>query len=454
MSYKEEWMKKMKEKENHLPIPEELDKRIQLGLEEAKIYLWKKQKRLQKIRATLASIAAICILIFASLATFKENDSMQHSNSSNNMHNGNIENPSADKELKENEIEAVGYLTLLNDKQTKGDITVHLKTVIANKNEAIVNYSISIEGDPIHEIMVSDEKLLNEDGASLTAKEFDPIYVELNHNIAAMNSHIVFGKLSESDKSGTWTFVVGIKKDRASATENFEFTIPVNEEWFEERVYTLNQIVEIGDMEIEIADVKISPLESEITIKSMNENDKRIVGIKDFVLVDNAGIPYASSGEIHFDHPKVKSSQIKLSHFSNKMIPDELDLLLKGIFVEDLHAPKITMDLNKEELINAPDGLELKSIEKIIDNVYNVILLYNGNYHEEPGLLEELVDENGWYGSVFVNSVTYLNNGPTEIYLNISLGHNDALLKPITFPFVGSKLIEERVTIPVNKVEE
>ncbi len=184
------------------------------------------------------------------------------------------------------------------------------------------------------------------DGDSFRVAKFP-----LNENDVLPEKLIASFEFSEFDESNE--FIVGDKKfDR-----NHEIAFSINKDNFAKKeVYQLNQTISVEGQKITIQEVTLYPSQADVKLIYDENNSKRIFGIDDFELIDEAGRvwrPYADQ-TFNLDNEEGRIIHLESPYFSN---PEELSLRFSSIRALDKDEIWVEIDPIQQKILKAPkDG--------------------------------------------------------------------------------------------------
>lgn len=398
----------LKDKYNNIEIPENIDEFISKGIDKGKR---SKKKRNIKIISTVVASMLIIILtvsirispVFAEiiedlplgeyivrlinhdkgLDLALENDYIQHINKSDEHENllftiddiimdeermfifYTLENKGNNKYIrpssvdfydeKGNEIFLGGGWTILEDKNMSKE-----------ENRVISNY------------LEADTRYLTEDlPENLTIKVKFKEWDEMP----------TFEKSQETGDVLDSTWEVDLKIDK----EKFKY---------EPKEYDIKEEVEIAGQRIKIIKLIQHPISSEIEILYDGDNTMEIFELLNFRIVDEKGEfgNFISGEQTNLGNNILETRRIESNYFNN---PEELYIMLDGIYALDKENLELKVDVDKEKILNPiDDKIEVINIykEQEDDDIYHIKMGLNisekqmyhiGIRHDDPILRDE-----------------------------------------------------------------
>ncbi len=432
---KEAWLKAYKKREERMAIPDKVNDRIKQGILQGKMLKEKQAKRLQYFRISAASVGVAIILLLAGLSAINPKDNLP-----NTAHN--TANVDREEHTQAEEVGYIGFEKILEKPITKGNTTVTLTSVIADQEEAIIGYRVSIDGEKVSSFEVK-ERLLNGNGEQISNVKQIALK-NIIYNIKSKKAFFQLPDLEKEDVKANWTFVLDVILDKKN-TQTFEFEVPINKEWFEEKSYAVNKTLELGKQKLHIREVQLSPIKTKILVEPDQHNTEQIIAIEDLSIKgeDTAfwedyetRVTNVGKGTVFMEIP------FKGEHTN---IPEELFLQISNIYTAESQTAFV-LDVNDRKLRNAPSKWELVEFKRD-DYFYEFKLEYDGEIDVlENYLGQNITIKNENIGTLYVNRVYKENN---KTYVELYISPSVEIDETVNFELIHPKVYKKDFHIPL-----
>jgi hypothetical protein len=268
------------------------------------------------------------------------------------------------------------FIQKVNASVTQEDLIFTIKDMILDSSKGIIFYSIESKGNHrfvnLKRMDFMDEKserlkasvtwssFINKD-ISVEKKLEGKVEINFGEETLIPDTLHIEVKLKEAETGDD-------PSDRYKELSSvWKFEIPVNKEGFQnmQRTYSLNKNVEIEGQRILFKEVTITPTRIAVVIEYDENNTKRIMSFDNMRLVNEKGESWATiangvSGSKRDDNNEIKYFQS--NYFTD---PKELYITAEGIRAIDKDKSTVVVDIEKGELLKAPDNrLTLEIVDR------------------------------------------------------------------------------------------
>lgn len=311
-------------------------------------------------------------------------------------------------------------------------------TVDNKRGEGSVDFSdvklLDDRGEPLEQVSISHSSLgdPDQDGDGKIQSRINVNFD--NHTLIPDQLHleIKLREISAEEPAGAFT----------NLSSTWKVIIPVDKEKFAgmKTVYEVNQSVVIEGQRITFEKVTVYPTRMVLDIFYDPANSKKIFYFDDLTLVNEKGEEWGEiwngiSGSRPDDNHDILFFQS--NYFTQ---PQELYLRGKSIRAIDKESTKITLDLEKEKIVEGPSGLVLEQVIKTpLDREVDLIFSLKTNplYDEQRGFSvfsSEFTDARGnSFNTIRQSTLTHANNSEYNQNLRITIPDNQSYQAPLTF---------------------
>ncbi len=363
----EEQLMSLKEKHNHIPVPDQIDQYINIGLERAQ----KSKKR--NHRAVLSAIAVATILFLFVVSVRVSPVFASYAGQIPGLDRL-VELIRGDKGL-ESAIKN-NFVQVIGKSATHDGITFTVDEIIADEAKMIIFYTLETDQDHNY-FMFSNLEFTNETGEDIAAViSYDShsedieknkivsgkVDIEFEHN-ANLPERIHMSADIDVGNSLTYT---GDNK-----TWDISFTVDHDKFADHKEVYQINDTVIVEGQKITFKEIIVYPTKIAIHVKYDEQNSKALFNFDDLEIVNENGEEWASimngvTGQEVNENEEILYLQ---SNFFEQ--PKELYLQFSSIRALDKDKLDVVVDLEQEKLIKRPDDqLKLLEVSKRNSSAY------------------------------------------------------------------------------------
>lgn len=250
-------------------------------------------------------------------------------------------------------------LQKLNLSQQKGQTTVTINSMIADKQQIIFFYTIK---NPAQKIVDSLDNfaLKNTDGRSLAGS------VDFGYAITLKKVHVIHERISFTLNHHQLTnpiqLTLKIKQGR------FSFRIPVDLKKIAASSvhYSVHKTVSLQGQKLTIQSVDLYPTRAAVHISFDPHNTKRITALNDLQLIDQTGMAVTrENGISEIEQSRNARIYFLQSNYFNR--PQSLYLVLTSAQYIDKDSRNVLISINKKQLLKSPSDhrIRLQSIKVV-----------------------------------------------------------------------------------------
>lgn len=392
----EEQLISLKEKHQHIQVPDQIDQYIHIGLEQAR----KSKRRKQR---TVFSTIAVATILFLFVISVRVSPVFA-------SYAGQI--PGLDRLVElirgDKGLESAlknNFVQLIGKSVTHDGITFTVDEIIADESKMILFYTI--ESDETHNyFMFSDLTITDEDGEDIAA-----VVSYGSHSDDIEKSKKVSGKVDVEfgqDTNLPEQIHISADIDAGNSTsytpdnQSWDISFTVDHDRFanQKDIYSINETVIVEGQKVTFKEIIVYPTKIAIHVIYDEQNSKKLFGFDDLAIINENGEEWASitngiTGQEISDYEEVLYMQ---SNFFEQ--PKELHLQFSSIRAMDKDKLDVIVDIEQEQLLKKPnDQLELldvstsnssaslefkiKRSEEFMDDVLYYIFAHQ--YHDESG---------------------------------------------------------------------
>ncbi|GAF66080.1 iron-siderophore ABC transporter iron-siderophore-binging protein [Bacillus sp. TS-2] len=361
----EKELAKAKESLDHIQVPtKKLDAAILTGFQRAKTETKENsidtpKKAVRKIRRWLIPSLAAAILMLSLVSSIRVSTAFAHYVAEIPGMEKIVELIRFDKGL----ISAVesDYLQEIGETQEKKGLSVTVDSVIVDETGMVLFYTIEANKKQ-SQFYVEDFELTPADGTDLEigsiSSQYDFLDAEKLHKSFSSSAELFF--LEELE---TKTFNLIMKVETDDHKETFDFVFSLEKPVKVKKTYELEETISIGEQEIKVKNITVSPLRVAVHVEYAPDNSKKIFEFPDIRLVDEYGESWTKIAN------GVSASQIseneaiiylQSNYFKE---PEELFLVINKIQAVDKDEAYLIVDTEKEEILKQPKGTALSNVE-------------------------------------------------------------------------------------------
>ncbi|MFZ3579108.1 DUF4179 domain-containing protein [Virgibacillus sp. DJP39] len=449
--YKEEEKKltEMMDRYENIAVPDQVDGYIKAGIQQA-------TKRKVRTRTTVFSTLTAAVLVIFLISSIRISPVFASYVSQVPGLSSLVTLVQGDKGL-ESAVEN-SFVQVVDQSEKHNGITFNVSEVIADESRLLIFYTIESDKD-IDSLTLSDVRINNEAGESVVGSLGFDYMIE---GIAKGEKKA--GKLDVGFKEGMdlpekielkTNIEVGLSGEKRSLLDHtWEINFPVDEKKFfgNEKVYTLNETVEVENQEITIKEVTVFPTRIAVHVKFDAQNTKRLFSFDDLAIVNGNGEEWASVSNGVNAELISKNEQILYleSNFFSK--PEEMYVTFSSIRALDKDRVSVVVDLKQNKLLKRPSQqLTLSDKSTSTNLVFSLTRPSNLDDHTTYEIFDQMYYDHNGEKNEFKNGqlISHIGDDNTiEISLPIEAGGLDG---PITLKLTDyPQRISEDIKMPIK----
>lgn len=433
----EEQLMSLKEKHNNIPVPDQIDQYINVGLEQAQ----KSKKRNHRAAFSAITVAAILFLFIVSVRISPAFASYASQIAGLDRL---VELIRGDKGL-ESAIKN-NFVQVIGKSATHDGITFTIDEIIVDETKMIVFYTLEADED-LGYIMLSDLEITDEadEEISIGYSYGSPSDDFEKGKTVSEKIDIDFGYDENIPEQINLSAQIDVGKPTSYPSENktwdINFTIDHDKFADYKDIYSINETVIVEEQKITFKEIIVYPTKIAIHVKYDEQNSKELFGFDDLAIINENGEEWASimngvTGQEVNDHEEILYLQ---SNFFEQ--PTELHLQFSSIRALDKDKLDVIVDLENEQLLKRPNNqlelfeistgnsvasldFKIKRSEEYIDDIFHQIFAYH--YHDEAGNEYETHNGFGFHtGDDESEYISYLKVSKPDVGSNVILKITD-----------------------------
>ncbi|WP_042346179.1 DUF4179 domain-containing protein [Bacillus massiliigorillae] len=310
------------------------------------------------------------------------------------------------------------YLEKIDITQKKKGIALTIDSVMKDENGLVIFYSAVSDQDR-EEISLRDIKLSEKYGpySSGSTSLLHVKQGERNYEKAE-----IYFEYPMSRKD----FTVAMTLESKDYSEQFTFSFSLKKAVAEKKTFKVNKTVQIAGQNVIVKSISIQPIRTDIYLAFDPNNEKKILELSDFRLVDENGETWSSiqngvtgSGwENDEGHYYLQSNYFKE--------PKELYLVMNKAQALNRNQTQIVIDTEKQSILKAPDQ-SIKSLQ-VMGNELTFSIQAEKDFHH--GMFGTVKDANGKELQVESSSMSSIDNKSRSF--GVVLKANQSFSNPLT----------------------
>ncbi|MBB6455422.1 hypothetical protein HNQ94_003922 [Salirhabdus euzebyi] len=252
------------------------------------------------------------------------------------------------------------YIQVVNQSDTKGDMTITIDQLIVDEKRLILFYNVETDED-VTNLRIGNIKLTNKNGQVLNDSFSSSGDFSLNKNQIGVLDVRWDGNVELTDPlTITFSLIEDQKQESGhlepvELPETFTYKLPIDlSKMKESKTYTINKTAELDGQKLHFKKVISYPTREELHLEYDENNTKDILSWGDLQIVNENG-DVVSKPNMAMTDGATKTQVISFT--SNYFAEyEELYFTLTKMNAIDKSDNKIVIDLEEEKLLKAPDN--------------------------------------------------------------------------------------------------